>query len=64
MDTSSADAARLLQALAVRALTLALLVGITGDTVLPLLFGLIGLGLLLVPVDSTADADRAGTRRP
>ncbi|WP_330290059.1 hypothetical protein [Streptomyces sp. NBC_00576] len=64
MDTSSADAARLLRALAVRALTLALLVGITGDAVLTLLFALIGLGLLLVPVDSTAGADRAGTRRP
>ena len=54
MDTSSSDAARLLRLLAVRPLTLALLVGITGETLLTLLFALIGLGLLLISVKSAA----------
>lgn len=52
MDTSSSDTARLLRLLAVRPLTLALLVGITGETLLTLLFALTGLGLLLIPVKS------------
>lgn len=55
MDTSSSDVARLLRLLAVRALTLALLVGITGETLPTVLFALTGVGLLLVPVDSAAN---------
>ncbi|MBC9729189.1 hypothetical protein [Streptomyces sp. TRM68367] len=54
MDIPSSDVARLLRLLAVRALTLAPLVGITGETPLTVLFALSGLGLL-VPVDSAAD---------
>ncbi|MDH6523461.1 hypothetical protein M2163_000034 [Streptomyces sp. SAI-135] len=55
MDTSSSDVARLLRLLAVRALTLALLVGITGETLPTVLFALTGICLLLVPVESAAD---------
>jgi len=53
VDTSSSDAARLLRLLALRPLALALLVGVTGGTLLTLLFALTGLGLLLAAVKVT-----------
>lgn len=56
MDTPSSDVARLLRSVAVRALTCILLVAITGETLLTVLlavFALSGLGLLLLPGDST-----------
>lgn len=55
MDTSSSDMARLVRLLAVRALVLALLVGIAGAAVPAVVFALVGIGLLLVPVGSAAD---------
>ncbi|WP_234443231.1 hypothetical protein [Streptomyces cellulosae] len=56
MDTSPSDVARLLRLLAVRVLAFALLVGVTGETLLTVLFALAGICfLLLVPVASAAD---------
>lgn len=65
---SESDAARLLRALAVRAFTLALLVGIAGDSLLTAVYALTGLGLLRAPVDTPrsgswpAPGTRAGNR--
>ncbi|MFF7651026.1 hypothetical protein ACFZCY_14420 [Streptomyces sp. NPDC007983] len=55
MDPSSSDAARLLRAFAVRVLTLALVVGIAGDTLLTPLLALAGLGLLLASAGTAAE---------
>ncbi|HWM36869.1 MAG TPA: hypothetical protein VNS49_07105 [Streptomyces sp.] len=62
MDTPSSDVARLLRSVAVRASACTLLVAITGETLLTVLvavFALSGLGLLLLPGDST-DGPPAG----
>lgn len=55
MDASSSDLARLLRAFAVRALALAFLTGIMGETMLTIVLALVGMGLLLAPVDAAAD---------
>ncbi|MEV0081687.1 hypothetical protein [Saccharopolyspora sp. NPDC050642] len=60
MDTSSSDVARLLRIFAVRALVLAFIAGITGGTTLAMVLALVGLGLLLVPVET---ARRHGVSR-
>jgi hypothetical protein len=49
---SETDLARLLRAFAVRALALALVAGLLGQTTLTIVLALAGMGLLLAPVDA------------
>jgi hypothetical protein len=55
VDASSADVARLLRAFAVRALALAFLTGIMGEAMLTIFLALVGMALLLAPVDVARD---------
>ncbi|MEV0697024.1 hypothetical protein AB0I53_03765 [Saccharopolyspora sp. NPDC050389] len=60
MDTSSSDVARLLRIFAARALVLAFIAGVTGITTLAMVLALVGVGLLLAPVET---ARRKGVSR-
>lgn len=54
MNAAPSDVVRLLRAFALRAWTLALLVGIAGDALLTIVFALAGVGLLLAPAETVA----------